>query len=78
MTALCCMKTAGQASSICTQRRKSATVPQLREHIAHMKQHGPQWEKLADNWVELEALYASERGKDNCPKTYALLTKCVK
>lgn len=53
-------------------------VPQLREHIAHMKQHGPQWEKLADNWIDLEALYASERGKDNCPKTYALLTKCVK
>lgn len=30
----------------------------------------------APNIIEL--LYASERGGGNCPKTYAVLTECVK
>ena len=52
-------------------------VPDMRAHIASMKQHGPKWARLADKWAELERLYESERGKGKCPKTYALLTECI-
>jgi len=53
-------------------------APELRQHIAEMKKQGPVWERLADKWAELERLYETERGGGNCPKTYAVLTECVK
>jgi len=60
----------------CVQMLEAA--PELRQHIAEMKKQGPVWERLADKWAELESLYETERGGGNCPKTYAVLTECVK
>ena len=43
-----------------------------------MKALGPIWARLADNWADLERMYATERGKAKCPKTHALLIECIK
>ncbi|MCI7719073.1 hypothetical protein ACEE49_04985 [[Pasteurella] aerogenes] len=52
-------------------------VPELKADILKMKDVCKVWRVFAENWLELERIYAKERGKGKCPETYAAIRKIV-
>ena len=46
-------------------------VPELREHVPKMAEHGKVWAAYVEHWDELETLYKEESIGENAPKLYA-------
>ena len=52
-------------------------APELREKIGRMRDCGPVWTALVDNWSELERLYHEELPTGLAPKCYARMRELI-
>jgi UTP:GlnB (protein PII) uridylyltransferase len=48
-------------------------VPELREHVPKMAEHGKVWTAYVAHWAEMEALYQEEFPLGRAPKLAALM-----
>jgi hypothetical protein len=50
-------------------------VPNARESLDAMRQHGPVWAAYVDHWQEMTDLYLAELPTGSCPKLYELMKR---
>ena len=50
-------------------------VPELREHVPKMAEHGKVWTTYVAHWAEMEALYQEESPLGRAPKLAALMKR---